>query len=166
MFNGSSMCIGLWTGDFSRMSSKTKQLFNLRTHKSKYHKIPSDQSVAAPLQLHGQPYPALSSLLPGAYRLSSSHNSTPHWLSEDNSHRLSMWKCLFGMPSALWLLQGQTLSYLVGSPRAAFFISAPISHSPFQDSVGLSLPSGLIVPGGSQWESIAPVSRLLVCLLH
>lgn len=147
---------------------KQDTVIQLRTHKSKYHKISSGSVSCCPLQLHGQPYPALLiPFPPWAYRLFSSHTSTPHWLSEDNSHRLRCGsvclECLSALPDSS---RGQTLSYLVGSPRAAFFISALISRSPFQDSVSLSLPSGLTVPGGSQWESIAPVSRFLVCLLH
>lgn len=147
---------------------KQDTVVQLRTHKSKYHKISYGSTSCCPLQLHGQPYPALLIPFPlWAYRLFSSHTGTPHWLSEDNSHRLRCGsvclECLFVLPNSS---RGQTLSYLVGSARAAFFISALISRSPFQDSLSLSLPSALIGPSGSQWESIAAVSRLLVCLLH
>lgn len=112
----------------------------LRTHKSQYHKISSGSISCCPLQLHGQPYPVLLIPSPPEQRLFSSHTSTPHWLSEDNSHRHRCGsvclECLFTFP---------------------FSISALIPHSPFQD-VSLSLPSALTVPRGSQWESIATIS--------
>ena len=126
-----------------------------------------DQSVAALSSSMGSHILPSSSLSPSEHTDYSPVLNTPHWLSEDNRHRLRCGsvclECLFALPDSS---RGQTLSYLVGSASAAFFISALIPRSPFQDSVSLSLPSALIVPSGSQWESIAAVSRFLVCLLH
>lgn len=132
---------------------KQDTVIQLRTHKSKYHKIPSGSVSCCPLQLHGQPYPAL--LIPPppwAYRLFSSHTSTPHWLSEDNSHRLLCGsvclECLLALPDSS---RGQTLSYLVGSPRAAFFHLC--THFPLPIP-GQCWPFPAIWPNSSWWLTV------------
>ena len=139
----------------------------LWTHKCQYHKVSSFGLISCcPLQLHGQPYPALPTLSPTqAVRLFSSHTATPCWPPEVSSCRLLCAcvcsECLLSLPNSF---MGQTLTYLIESVIITSFVSAIFPSSPFQDRVSLSLLSALIVPRGSQWESNAAISWFLACL--
>lgn len=121
MFNGSSMCIGLWTGDFP-VTCQARHIINSEPIKSNIIKLSGSAccSLPAPWAATSILHPSLLSMVTILQPYSP---ALPHWLCEYNTTACvdSLFECLLALPLILCAAN----TFLPSRAPIAFFILWP-----------------------------------------